>query len=254
MLRFIALVAFLFPLSAGAESLTFYVDGNPPFAFIRNGQVQGALVEAFSNLLRQENLQGNFLIFPARRGLLTVESESNSCALGVPYSGPNAEMINYVKPVAPMYIAAIARVSDAVSIRSLGDLNKYRVAISDISETRMLLKEASAKYKVLSPGSQSFDMLIADRFDVLIANSALIGARKLAGHVKVVFDLPRTDLWLACNRSLPVSTMVRLRDMLKEGALGASNQSIWASYDLADYYARAREDWFMSSGKNSTTH
>ena len=242
------LLCLLSALSTHAAQLDVYIDDNPPFAMQSNGTVHGLYPDVLNKLGATQGLNFRFHIQPFRQSIDSAQNSPSACVLPIDYAPDLSETLGFVARVISVYPTAYARYGEIAPLKTVGDLKRYRVISYPFDETlKDTLKTEGVRYETPPRRSSGYDLLLAKRYDILLADHGPGLRSKTQGHpLSVVLSLGQIDLWLACNRGTPQDTLNRLRTILLHGFISETVAPIWDSYGAGDLYKQMRHDWGIS--------
>ncbi|MDK2124881.1 hypothetical protein [Parachitinimonas caeni] len=227
-----------------ASKLDIYVEANPPFILANGAHITGPFADALTAITHNAGLEIRLLTLPVMRAAAVVEKQPSSCLFPASYSAERAEVLFYLARVSPLYMLAYARNNKVIKLKALADLAAYKVGTYDIPEIRRQLESAKVNYYTIHDPKQAMAMLLAKRFDVLIADNGLqLRSQEEAVPINAIYSLPPLELWLACNRETPPEVLNRLRGALQDGLYAPLTAPVWERYRLIALYSQVRRDW-----------
>jgi polar amino acid transport system substrate-binding protein len=199
-----------------------------------NGAVVGIAVDIVHELMARASIQVEKTdILPWARGLALTAGTPNTCQLMVGKTSERAPQFSWVGPIGQSQWVLFASREDKIVLNSIADAKPYLVGtiIGDLSVPILKSKHirvAEVAYDRLNPPK-----LLRHRIDLWA--SAELPARYIMRELGIneldaVLTLATVQMYLACNRNLPVQDVERLNGIVKTMLADHSIERIYAGY------------------------
>jgi polar amino acid transport system substrate-binding protein len=139
-----------FALAQTADDILYITEDYPPFNFEEDGKLKGISVDLMVLMLQKLNSKlsrDDIKLHPWARGYSWVQERPNTCLFAMMRSKGREKLFKWVGPIAPEPIVLFALKSKNIKIKSIEDLNKYKIGVvtNDISHLYLLEKEIPKK-------------------------------------------------------------------------------------------------------------
>ena len=234
MISRLATLAFLsmFLGAPEAYALTLVTEENPPFNYTEQGKVVGLSTEIMTELGRRSAIPLQIQSLPWEQAYLTAQRDKETCIYSTARLENRERLFSWIGPIATNQWVLIARSDFAGSVKTVEDARKYRVGVvAKDAKIEFLMGKGVTDLREVSEDGLNPPRLVLNRDDParidLWATSAY-GARRTAARanvkdLKLVLNLSRIPLYLACGRNTSPQTVQALRQAFeradKDGTL-----------------------------------
>lgn len=235
------------PLPAKAESpvdrLSIMTEDYPPFNFIKNDKLEGVSTEIMGEMLRRAGSDlsiKDIRLLPWARAYKLILSEENQALFSTTRTASRETMFKWVGPFVPTIIGVIAKKSRQYDIQTLSDLMGLRIGVVKDDVGHLLLQEANMPTSRIEPvllNGQNYKKLLADRLDA-IAYETSVSMYQLhemgqkASDFEVLYELQRSDLYLALSLDTPDEIVRILQSQLDAMKKDGSHAAILKKYNI----------------------
>lgn len=219
---------------ASGESLVLTTEDAPPFNFTSDGgkTITGSATDIVRELFKRANVQYTITLYPWERAYNMGLSDKDTCVYSTTRTDKREPLFNWVGPVAPNDWMLFAKADSSIAIKSLDDARKYKIGGYRGDAVSVYLHDQKLNVEDATNDEQTAQKLQAGRID-LWATGLLGGpfvAKKMGIKIKPVFNIKKTELYLACSKSVPMSLVNRLNDTLRAMAKDGTVDKINMKY------------------------
>ena len=217
---------FLFALALtvpAARALTLVTEENPPFNYTEQGKVVGMSTEVVSELGKRGAIPLEIKSMPWEQAYLAAQRDKDTCVYSTARLENRERLFTWVGPIATNQWVLIAKKDFSGSVGKVEDARKYRVGVvAKDAKIEFLMSKGVTDLREVSDDGLVPPRLMLGRDDPnrldLWATSAY-GARRTAARanvkdLKLVLNLHRVPLFLACGRNTPAETVQALAQAL----------------------------------------
>jgi len=217
----------------GAQALTLVTEENPPFNYTEQGKVVGLSTEIVSELGRRSGIPLQIKSMAWEDAYVAAQRDKDTCIFSTARQENRERLFSWIGPIATNQWVLIGKSDFAGSVAKVEDARKYRVGVvARDAKIEFLMEKGvtdlrEVKDDALVPPRLMLGRDNPNRVD-LWATSAY-GARRTAARanvkdIKVVLNLNKVPLFLACGRNTSPDTVRALNqafeEATKDGALG----------------------------------
>ena len=224
--RFATLALFsLFLASPTAGALTLVTEENPPFNYTEQGKIVGLSTEIVTELGRRASIPLDIKSMPWEQAYVAAQRDKETCIYSTARAENRERLFTWIGPIATNQWVLIGK-SDFTGVKKVEDARKYRVGVvAKDAKIEFLMSKGVTDLREVSEDGLVPPRLVLSRDDPnrldLWATSAY-GARRTAARanvkdIKVILNLHRVPLYLACGRNTSSET-VRALNRAFEGA------------------------------------
>src|SRR5215470_8664138 len=204
----------------GAQALTLVTEENPPFNYTEQGKVVGLSTEIVTELVKRSGMPLQIKSMPWEQSDLAAQRDKETCIFSTARLENRERLFSWIGPIATNQWVLIGKSDFAGSVKSVGDARRYRVGVvAKDAKIEFLMSKGVTDLREVSEDALNPPRLILNRDDPnridLWATSAY-GARQTAARssvkdLKVILNLSRVPLYLACGRNTSPETLQALR-------------------------------------------
>jgi len=217
----------------GAQALTLVTEENPPFNYTEQGRVVGLSTEIVSELGKRSGIPLQIKLMAWEDAYVAAQRDKDTCVYSTARLENRERLFTWIGPIATNQWVLIGRSDFAGSVAKVEDARRYRVGVvaRDAKIEFLMGKGVTDLREVKDDGLVPPRLMLGrddpNRLD-LWATSAY-GARRTAARanvkdIKVILNLNRVPLYLACGRNTAPETVRALNQAFeqatKDGALG----------------------------------
>ena len=242
MIRRFATRAFL-SLSFAApavHALTLVTEENPPFNYTEQGNVVGLSTEIVAELGKRSGIPLQIQSMPWEQGYIAVQRDKETCIYSTVRLDNREQLFSWIGPIATNRWVLIGK-SDFSGVKVVEDARKYRVGVvARDAKIEFLMSKGVTDLREVSEDSLNPPRLVLNREDPnridLWATSAY-GARQTAARAKVkdirlVLNLTKIPLYLACGRNTSPETLRALGQAFDLASKDGTLKRIAGRYDF----------------------
>lgn len=209
----LALLLLISPLS-NAQTLTLTTENAPPFNYLKedNKTITGMGTDIVNVLLKRNKIQADVAVYPWQRAYSMAVDGKNTCVFSTTRTAEREHAFKWVGPLIrntwvlygiPGAKTVIARLEDAKPLL-IGGYNGDVISI--------YLKEHGYKVDDALNDTQNLQKLEAGRIDIWAAGSLSGPFLAAKEHIKIkpLFSFNETEMYLACNPSVPDETIKKM--------------------------------------------
>ena len=219
--------------TSGAQALTLVTEENPPFNYTEQGRVVGLSTEIVSELGKRSGIPLQIKLMAWEDAYVAAQRDKDTCVYSTARLENRERLFTWIGPIATNQWVLIGRSDFAGSVAKVEDARRYRVGVvaRDAKIEFLMGKGVTDLREVKDDGLVPPRLMLGrddpNRLD-LWATSAY-GARRTAARanvkdIKVILNLNRVPLYLACGRNTAPETVRALNQAFeqatKDGALG----------------------------------
>ena len=215
----------LFLASPTARALTLVTEENPPFNYTEQGKIVGLSTEIVTELGRRASIPLDIKSMPWEQAYVAAQRDKETCIYSTARAENRERLFTWIGPIATNQWVLIGK-SDFTGVKKVEDARKYRVGVvAKDAKIEFLMSKGVTDLREVSEDGLVPPRLVLSRDDPnrldLWATSAY-GARRTAARanvkdIKVILNLHRVPLYLACGRNTS-SEAVRALNRAFEGA------------------------------------
>ena len=226
-----ALMLSLAALCSAAERphLIITTESSPPSAMMGDGKVIGFATDKIRVIMQRVGIDYAIEILPWKRAYLLAQNQPDTCVYSTTRVPEREALFKWIGPTHENDWTLFGRAGRNYQITTIEDARKYRIGAynGDVRSDALIAQGfnvATVPDKLSNPRK-----LLVDRID-LWASSVRVGTAIVAENgwskqIVPILTLKRTELYLACNPSVPDAVVAKmnaaLRAMNSEGVSAA---------------------------------
>ena len=202
-----------------SRALTLVTEENPPFNYTEQGKVAGLSTEIVTELARRGAIPIEVRSMPWEQAYTAAQRDKETCIYSTARLENRERLFSWIGPIATNQWVLIGK-SDFTGLKKIEDARKYRVGVvAKDAKVEFLMAKGVTDLREVAEDVLVPPRLMVGRDDPthldLWATSAY-GARQTAARsnvkdLKVVLNLTRVPLYLACGRNTSPETLQALR-------------------------------------------
>jgi polar amino acid transport system substrate-binding protein len=208
-----------------ALALTLVTEENPPFNYTEQGKVVGMSTEIVAELGRRSGIPLQIQSMPWEKAYVAAQRDKDTCIYSTARLENRERLFSWIGPIATNQWVLIGKSDFAGSVKVVEDARKYRVGVvAKDAKIEFLMGKGVTDLREVSEDVLVPPRLVLGRDDPnridLWATSAY-GARRTAERAKVkdlklVLNLTKTPLYLACGRNASPRTVQALQQAFEK--------------------------------------
>lgn len=231
------LMACLLPAAASAADLQLLTEENPPFNFIRDGQVTGLYPEVIEEILRRTGDQGSITLVPWARGYHMALHEANVGLFATARTAEREALFQWVGPFYSGITGFYAKRGAGVRIDSLADAKALKsiLVARDWVTHQALVRLGFNNIKAVNAPENVARMLLNDRAPVMFVTArsipelmSKVGAQ--ASDVELVFTVSKYQGYIAFSLDTSAELVERWQQALDEMKEDGSYAAIFSKW------------------------
>jgi polar amino acid transport system substrate-binding protein len=221
------------------RALTLVTEENPPFNYTEQGKVVGLSTEIVTELGKRGAIPLQIQSLPWEQAYLAAQRDKETCIYSTARLENRERLFAWIGPLATNQWVLIGRSDFAGSVRTVEDARKYRVGVvAKDAKIEFLMGKGVTDLREVSEDRLNPPRLALGRDDPnridLWATSAY-GARRTAARanvkdIKLVINLTRIPLYLACGRNTSPQTVQALGRAFQEARKDGTLKRITQQY------------------------
>lgn len=237
----VALMLSLPRLSSAAERphLIITTESSPPSAMMGDGKVIGFATDKIRVIMERVGIDYAIEILPWKRAYLLAQNQPHTCVYSTTRVPEREALFKWIGPTHENDWTLFGRAGRNYQIATIEDARKYRIGAynGDVRSDALIAQGFTVdtvQDKLSNPRK-----LLVDRID-LWASSVRVGSAILADNgwskqIVPVLTFKRTELYLACNPSVPNALVAKMNAALR----AMNSEGVSAAIERKYHYAGA---------------
>ena len=236
--RFAMLALFSWFLVPAAHALTLVTEENPPFNYTEQGKVVGLSTEIVNELGRRASVPLQIKSMPWEDAYIAAQRDKETCIYSTARLDNREQIFIWIGPIATNQWALVGK-SDFTGVRRVEDARKYSVGVvAKDAKIEFLMSKGVTDLREVTDDGLVPPRLMLGKDDPnhldLWATSAY-GARRTAARanvkdIKLVLNLHRVPLYLACGRNTSSDTVRALNQAFERATKDGTLRKITKQY------------------------
>jgi polar amino acid transport system substrate-binding protein len=224
-----------------AQALTFVTEENPPFNYTEQGKVVGLSTEIVTELGKRAAVPVQIQSMPWEKAYIAAQRDKETCIYSTARLDNRERLFSWIGPIATNQWVLIGKSDFAGSVKAVEDARKYRVGVvAKDAKIEYLMSKGVTDLREVSEDMLNPPRLVLNRDDPnridLWATSAY-GARQTAARakvkdIKVILNLSRMPLYLACGRNTSPQTVQGLQQAFERAGKDGTLKRITERYSF----------------------
>ena len=207
----------------GAQELTIISENNPPFNFVKQGEITGSSGEVVREMLRRMNRTDKIQVMTWARGYNLALTQPNVILFSTARTNQRENLFHWVGPLHRVRFGFYARKESGLRLKSLEDAKKVGAIATYKDDVREQLLKSQGFTNLDSSKSPASNLkkLMAGRVDLWLFSN--LGVKRVARQVGVnpqelELVLPFKDyyVYIAISRGTARAVIDRWRGVLEE--------------------------------------
>lgn len=240
MISRLATLAFpcLFLASPAANALTLVTEENPPFNYTEQGKAVGVSTEVVTELGKRASIPLQIKSMPWEQAYIAAQRDKETCIYSTARLDNREQIFTWVGPIATNQWVLIGK-SDFAGLKRVEDARKYRVGVvaKDAKIEFLMSKGVTDLREVTDDGLVPPRLMLGkdDPNHVDLWATSAFGARRTAARanvkdIKLILNLRRVPLYLACGRNTAPETVKALNQAFDRAVKDGTLKRITAQY------------------------
>ncbi|MDX1554368.1 MAG: ABC transporter substrate-binding protein [Marinobacter sp.] len=202
-----------------AEPITFYTEEYPPYSFVNDqGEIDGISTRLLQEALASIDRPVRFLLVPWARAFSEARLRPGNCVYSTARTAEREPMFQWVGPLVKTEWAAFALPERSIEATSLEELKGLRAGSFHEDAISIYVAKHGVEVVNASRDSENLKRLTSGLIDVWVTGPDV--AETVAGNAGVrlerLFTFRRSEIYLACHKSIPASFLEQLQARLTE--------------------------------------
>ena len=215
--------------AAARPRLLITTESSPPSAMMGERQVIGFATEKIRGIMERVGIDYDIDMLPWKRAYLLAQSQQDTCVYSTTRVPDRESLFKWIGPTHENDWTLFGRADRNYRITSIEDARKYRIGTynGDVRSDALIAQGFlvdTVQDKLANPRK-----LLVNRIDLWASSvrvgNAIVAENGWGGQIVPVLTFKRTELYLACNRSVPDALVAKmnaaLRAMNSEGVSAA---------------------------------
>lgn len=216
---FLLCISLFLACNANAERLIFTTEDTPPFNYLNQDKktIAGIGFDVVEQMLKRTGLQASITAYPWLRAYKMAATNKNTCVFSTTRMPQREALFKWVGPLVKNTWVLYGRHDTKISLSKLEDAMPLVIGGYRGDAVSVFLTERGFKVENATNDKQNLRKLNAGRID-LWASGILIGpyaAAKQGIKVKPLIFFNHTELYLACNASVPDDAINKMNAAIK---------------------------------------
>ncbi|QYF94725.1 ABC transporter substrate-binding protein [Massilia sp. PAMC28688] len=241
-LLLLALLVLLCMRVQARPRLHIVTESSPPSAMMGEHGITGFATDKIRMMLERAGVDYDIDMVPWKRAYLTAQTRGDTCVYSTTRVPEREALFKWVGPTHENDWTLFGRADRNYYITTIEDARRYRIGAynSDVRSEALIAQGFivdTVQDKLSNPRK-----LLVNRID-LWASSMRVGSSIVAengwtGKIVPVLTFRRTDLYLACNRSVPDVLIIRMNAALRAMNSEGISAAIERRYNYSNAPAR----------------
>ena len=239
----IASLAGLFAASASARPrLVITTESSPPSAMMGEKQVIGFATDKIRVIMERVGIDYQIDMLPWKRAYLLAQHQADTCVYSTTRVPERETLFKWVGPTHENDWTLFGRADRDYRIASIEDARKYRIGAynGDVRSDALIAQGFivdTVQDKLANPRK-----LLVDRIDLWASSvrvgSAIVAENGWGAQIVPVLTFKRTELYLACNPSVPDALVAKMNAALRAMNSDGVSAAIERKYNYAGTASR----------------
>jgi polar amino acid transport system substrate-binding protein len=227
-------------LSNLCHAITLATEDYPPFNFLdeQSKKIIGISADKVNILMRRAKIDYTIESYPWTRAFQMALDSPQTCVFSTVRNPERENLFRWVGPLGMNNWFIYVRSTNKTTAQTLEDLRPYTIGVYRNSAIGTYLQQHGfsldwANYDVENPRK-----LVYGRFDYWASGELMgqyhINKTGLRGQIIPIFKFNTAEMYLACNLSVPLSTISKLNQILKDMDKDGTSSAIDRKYKTMD--------------------
>ena len=227
------------------KPVRLYLDHYPPFNIEEKDRIHGSNSMQLQMAFAALNIEATHRVVPWSRAQINARTQPDSCFYSAARTPEREQQYQWVGPLSSEYIALYSRSDRPIRLGNLQEARHWRVGGQLGDAYVKWVVSQGVPVEELGGTGNSLDKLLHNRIDLWVVGSiagpytAMLQGQQLAPSY---ISTERSDLWMACNKSIPAEVIQQLNSLIKRYAEDGTRQQLLERYGLAPTSTEASQD------------
>ncbi|MBK6639144.1 MAG: ABC transporter substrate-binding protein [Rhodocyclaceae bacterium] len=221
--------------AAFANGLILTTEDAPPYNYSTDGgkTIVGSATETIHELFKRAAIPYTIKMFPWVRAIEMAQVDKDTCVYSTTRTEEREKSFLWVGPVAPNDWVLWSKADSKIELKTLEDARKYKIGGYRGDATTLHLQNLRFVIDAATNDEQTVQKLDAGRIDLWATGglSAPFIANKMKVKIKPVLNFKKTELYLACNKSVAAETIAKLNTTLQAMVKDGTTEKINKKYE-----------------------
>ena len=226
----------------GAETLHLTTEDYPPFNMRVSGQstggssdpLSGISVEIVKEMFKRAGMDFSLEIYPWKRAYNMALNQADYGVFSTTRTEEREKLFQWVGPLVENDWVLFAKKGGGIKVGSLDEARKYKVGgYSGDAVSLFLENDHGFKLDLVTSDFLNAKKLDVGRIDLWATGKLIapyLAKQEKTTGVEELFTFKKTQMYLALNKAIPESTIIKLNKMLEEMRKDGAIESIYAKY------------------------
>jgi polar amino acid transport system substrate-binding protein len=205
--------------AAPRPRLYIATENSPPSVMMENGQIVGFTTKKIRAIMERVGIDYDIEILPFKRAFLAARSQADTCAYSVTRLPEREALFKWVGPTHESDWTLFGRADREYHLGGIDDARKYRIGAYFGDVRGEALAEQGFKVDTVKERLSNPRKLLVDRIDLWVSSiqvgSELVEQNGWSGQIVPLLTFKRTELYLACNNSVPDALVAKMNAALR---------------------------------------
>lgn len=224
------------------DGFEFMTEDYPPYSYERQGVLRGISVDIVTELFKRvhsRHSRDSIRMLTWARGYNITLQHAGHALFSATRTTDREHLFKWVGPFVPTVVGLTAPRSRNLKIDSMEDLYGLRVGVVKDDVGHLVMKSRGFpenRMEIVVSNGQNYRKLLAGRLDAIAYETQVTrwGLREWNAdpeQYEMVYELKRSHLYLALNRSTPDEIVNQLQDAFDSMVADGSHRRILARYE-----------------------
>lgn len=212
----------------------FVTESYPPFSFRDGVDLRGASVDQIKLIMKDTGIAYTMEIMPWARALSLATTQDSTCVFSTVHNAERDPKFKWIEPISKSRTLLISKEGSLAAPKTLEQAKAYIVGTQRDDFTHNILETNGFPRIDLAPDfSLTMKKLTSGRIDLMpISEIYYDKLRREGAPIKSVLLLAEDIYAIACNKTVPDTTITRLQKSLDTLIASGSQEKIYEQYGL----------------------
>ncbi|HCY84877.1 MAG TPA: amino acid ABC transporter substrate-binding protein [Desulfobacteraceae bacterium] len=237
LIKLVALLCCLIPVSVSAQTFSIMTEEYPPFNYTEEGKLTGLSSEVMAELIKRMGHPDNIKVLPWARAYNFIQNKEGMILFSMTRTEQRESLFKWVGPVAINKWVFFAKKGSGIQVASLDDARNVKKigAYKDDAAEQFLKNEGFTNIESVVDDLSNVKKLAAGRIDLWIVGElqGIFKAKSVAGDAAAfekVFDIKETQLYIAFSKTTPDSVIAKWQAELDKMKADGTYDAILKKY------------------------
>lgn len=199
--------------------LSIATENSPPSVMMENGQIVGSTTKKIREIMERVGIDYDIEILPFKRAFLLARNQADTCAYSVTRLPERESLFKWVGPTHESDWTLFGRADRDYRLGGIDDARKYRIGAYFGDARGETLAEQGFNIDTVKERISNPRKLLVNRIDLWVSSirvgSELVAQNGWSGQIVPLLTFRRTELYLACNTSVPDALVAKMNAALR---------------------------------------